>query len=219
MNPKEIAELVVKELVGSTSVWVFLLLVALVAALGSYFGKYLETKGQNMATREDFDRLQHQLAASTSLVASIQAKIARSDWAAREWTTLRIKKVEELMRLLATVPDEIKEQHAALINGGPMFQGRWLNVVEASALTLLYLPELKPAVDGLQSAINSLQVEYLGWAGNAPTEREARRTHFDLMRLEIGYDKQQMIVSAVEQIQHSAAALLKTMIADRAAMT
>ena len=42
----------------------------LIAGLGVWFGSFLKTKGQNFATKQDFDELQKQLSANTKLRGS-----------------------------------------------------------------------------------------------------------------------------------------------------
>jgi hypothetical protein len=61
----------------------------LIGGLGIWFGSFLKTKGQNFATKQDFNELQKQLKANTELVETIKAEVGQKDWAQREWTTLR----------------------------------------------------------------------------------------------------------------------------------
>ncbi len=97
MDPIVIAKLVANELPGLATQIAIIVFSGIAAAGGAYFGKYLQTKGQNWATKEDFAMLQQQLMASTKLVESIKSEFGKADWIDKEWTTLRIRKIEELM--------------------------------------------------------------------------------------------------------------------------
>ena len=55
----------------------------LAAGLGAFFAEYLRTRGKNLATMADFDRLQNELSANTKLVETIKAEVGLRDWAAR----------------------------------------------------------------------------------------------------------------------------------------
>jgi hypothetical protein len=83
------------------SFWAVQLIVTLFAAgLGAFLGEYLRTRGKNLATTADFERLQNELSANTKLVETIKAEVRLRDWAAREWTNLRRVKLEELLKTL-----------------------------------------------------------------------------------------------------------------------
>jgi hypothetical protein len=69
----------------------------LIAGLGVWLGSFLKTKGQNFATKQDFNELQKQLKANTELIETIKSEVSQRDWAQREWTNLRRTKLEELM--------------------------------------------------------------------------------------------------------------------------
>lgn len=65
------------------------------AAAAAFLGSYLKTKGQNFATKRDFDELQKQLSENTKLVEAIKSEISHRDWVQRERTTFRRNKLEE----------------------------------------------------------------------------------------------------------------------------
>lgn len=145
MNSADLAKSVATELLGGGSVWLFLLITALFAGAGAYFGKYLGTKGANLATKEDFNILQAQLSASTRLVESVRSEISRTDWVAREWATLRIKKLEELTAILHACVTYLDAKRNASIEcrhypDTPPFN-------QAIMISELYLPELDDAVN------------------------------------------------------------------------
>jgi hypothetical protein len=94
---RKIALEVVRLLPGYGWTWTQLLLQVLVtglaAALAAWGSAYLKTRAQNLATKQDFDELQRQLAANRQVVETIKAEVGQRDWAQREWTNLRRTKV------------------------------------------------------------------------------------------------------------------------------
>lgn len=72
--------------------------VALVAgALGSFAGAYLKRRGENLATKADFNEVLRQIRATTLLTESVRSEISNADWTAREWKNIRRIKAEELL--------------------------------------------------------------------------------------------------------------------------
>ena len=63
--------------------WLFLFINAavmiLVGALAAVGTSYLKTKGQNFATKHDFDQLHEQLKANTQLVEDIKSEVGQRD--------------------------------------------------------------------------------------------------------------------------------------------
>ena len=76
---------------------VYGIITILAAGLGAWFASFLKTKGQNFATKKDFNELQKQLKANTELVETIKSEVGQRDWAQREWTNLRRIKLEALL--------------------------------------------------------------------------------------------------------------------------
>jgi hypothetical protein len=98
---QEIATEIVARLPYGDRYWLFLLVnvivMALVGVLAVLGTSYLRTRGQNLATKHDFDELQKQLRANTELVETIKSEVGQKDWAQRQWTNLRRTKLEELV--------------------------------------------------------------------------------------------------------------------------
>jgi hypothetical protein len=69
----------------------------LVSSLTALGVSYFRTRGQNLATKHDFEELQKQLKANTELVETIKSEVSQRDWAQREWTNLRRVKLEALL--------------------------------------------------------------------------------------------------------------------------
>jgi hypothetical protein len=129
----------------------WLVLLTLVAAgAGAFFGQYFETRGKNLATKADFERLQEHLRATTQTVTqtveTIKSEVAQKDWARREWANLRRIKLEAL---LAKV-HECSVHPSRLYD--PAYEGKPATpepdcISEADVLAALYFPELKSEAD------------------------------------------------------------------------
>jgi hypothetical protein len=98
---QKIAAEVIARLPYGDRYWLFLIVnvvvMALVGALAALGTSYFRTRGQNLATKHDFDELRKQLKANTELVETIKAEVGQKDWAQREWTNLRRTKLEALL--------------------------------------------------------------------------------------------------------------------------
>jgi hypothetical protein len=119
---------------------------ALVSSLTALGVSYFRTRGQNLATKHDFEDLQEQLSATTKLVETIKSDVGQRDWAQREWSNLRRTKLETLMEKMHECEVYLsRKQHSAL--AGELLQPELSPISKADELAALYLPELKNEVD------------------------------------------------------------------------
>src|SRR5262249_23314001 len=102
--------------------WSFLfvqvIVTLLAAGAGAFIAEYLKTRGKNLATTADFDRLQNELSANTKLVETIKAEVGLKDWAAREWTNLRRVKLEELLNKVSDCESYRERFHRQMTRDG-----------------------------------------------------------------------------------------------------
>jgi len=102
-------ELILRRLLGEgvqlhpTSYLLLVVFSLLTAGIGAYLGAYLRRRGENLATREDFDLILKQLSLQTQEVEGIKSEIARAGWVhQRRWELARdlyldlLKTLEEL---------------------------------------------------------------------------------------------------------------------------
>jgi hypothetical protein len=85
------------------------LLTVLAAAGGAFFGEYLKTRGQHLATKADFDSLQSQLRTNTELVETVKAEVNQRDLLKREWRNLQCLKLEQLLTKLRDCDGHLKQ--------------------------------------------------------------------------------------------------------------
>jgi hypothetical protein len=162
---------------------VAVVLMAIAAGVGAFFGEYLKTRGKNFATKADFESLQNQLRANTELVETIRSEISQKDWATREWTNLRRVKLEELLERMHDCSDYLDLCRSRYIDGEEVTERDPHG--ELDTLVDLYLTELRTEASGFslaylkqkQSAID-LRVELLA----AGSDLVVRQVAFDKFR-------------------------------------
>jgi hypothetical protein len=115
MSPAEL-ELLLRRLLGEgvplhSTVYLVIALTSLISGgVAAFFGAYLKTRGENLATKSDFDSLLAQLGQQTREVEQIKSEISQVGWIQqRRWDLKR-----ELYAQLLVVLEEIREK------------GRWL---------------------------------------------------------------------------------------------
>ncbi|WP_123647319.1 hypothetical protein [Lysobacter enzymogenes] len=104
---------------------------------------YASKKGENLATKEDFDQLLEQLKRNTAATESIRTELAHQEWTAREWKAARARKLEEFLAAadacyvwLQMVRQTIlRNEDPELWDGDP--------APKARAIQLIYFPELE----------------------------------------------------------------------------
>jgi hypothetical protein len=142
---------VVLGLLGPVSAVITAILILGLVGLGTYLRRYLEQKALQLATREDFHKLQEQVAASTRLVEGIKSELANNDWVKRELHSLRVRKIEELVTLALNCTQDVDAFRDAAIEGKhygkPRHHDRML------AIAAVYLPELEPLVTAYWQAL------------------------------------------------------------------
>jgi hypothetical protein len=149
---QQIAAEVVAQLPLGDRYWMYMYLVinvavvAVAAALAAWFGSFLKTKGQNFATKQDFDELLRQLRTNTDAVETIKSEIGQRDWVRREWTNLRRVKLEALLEKMHECEEYLDRRRDLAVEGkGGTPERKSIN--ELDVLAALYFPELKNEVD------------------------------------------------------------------------
>jgi hypothetical protein len=143
---QQIAAQVVAQLPLGLLMIVNVVIGVLVSALTALGVSYFRTRGQNLATKHDFEELQKQLKANTELVETIKSEVSQRDWAQREWTNLRRIKLEALLEKMHDCEAFLNVQRRKAIDGEIEAQERdkWS---ELDDIGTLYFRELKNEVD------------------------------------------------------------------------
>src|SRR6266404_3989380 len=83
------------------------------AFIGSYLASYLKKKGENLATREDLDKLVEQVRAVTTATKEIEAKISTDVWDRQKRWEMKRDLLFEATRRLAAVNDSLMNLNSA----------------------------------------------------------------------------------------------------------
>jgi hypothetical protein len=128
----------------------YLVVMALVSALVGAFAalgtSYFKTRGQNLATKHDFDELLKQQEATAEAVEAIKSEVGQRDWTQREWTTLRRIKLEALLEKMHECGLYLHRRHDRAVDGLAATPERDC-ISELDAMATLYFRELKDEVD------------------------------------------------------------------------
>ena len=142
---QQIAAEVVHRLPYGDRPWLFLLVNAVVMAvvgiLATLGTSYSRTRGQNLATKHDFDELLRQLEANTEAVETIKSEVSQRDWAQREWTNLRRIKLEALLEKMHECETYLERCRSAALEGSAGESGPVLD--DFRTIADMYFPELR----------------------------------------------------------------------------
>jgi hypothetical protein len=143
---QQIAAEVVARLPYGDRYWlvVYVVVAALVGAVAALGTSYFRTRGQNLATKHDFDELQKQLKANTELVETIKSEVGQRDWAQREWTNLRRTKLEALLTGMHECQAHLDRHRGKILDGELLREPD--PQLELATIAELYFPELKAEV-------------------------------------------------------------------------
>ncbi|WP_162626903.1 hypothetical protein [Aeromonas allosaccharophila] len=100
MTPQDIEKIIDHLTLGEfSSPWLLYALLAFLSTMfAAFMGAYLNAKANNLATREDFERVLSQLKAQTKVTEEIKSEVLFDSWTLQERNkTLRVK-IEELVR-------------------------------------------------------------------------------------------------------------------------
>jgi hypothetical protein len=178
---QQIAAQVVAQLPLGLLMIVNVVIVALVSALTALGVSYFRTRGQNLATKHDFEELQKQLKANTELVETIKSEVSQRDWAQREWTNLRRVKLEALLEKMHECEAYLERLRSSCSGGEPLDDKRD-PINELDAIGKLYFPELRNAVSDFYQPSKGVVVTALdlGQAiSKAGNDLNARQSAYD----------------------------------------
>ena len=157
----------------------------LIADLSIWFGSFLKTKGQNFATKQDFNELQKQLKANTELVETIKAEVGQRDWTARERTSLRRIQLEALLEKMNDCDNYLDQHRIRFMDGKGTDPDQRDYLNELDAMGSLYFPELENEIrrfylSGREQM--SLGLELAQALGSAGNDMAARESAYDTFR-------------------------------------
>lgn len=79
-----LAQAIVAEQAPSWWSWiVWVALIAVASAAGAFAGAYLRKRGENYATKQDFDELKERLRETTAVAEQVRIDLSHNDWMSR----------------------------------------------------------------------------------------------------------------------------------------
>ena len=201
---RELAEQIAREqFLLQWPIYGLMFVIALVIGIGAaYLGSYARKRGENFATKADFDDLLAQLKATTAVAEEVKAQVSHADWATRELKTLRRLKLEELLQTIHELQEwQDVERSARIYDSGKEAGASPLPKIEL--LAGLYFPELRMAILSYCQLHRQLSMEVLQAhselldARNNPADQQKVRLHFANNWAPL-YERQLQAISAVE---------------------
>lgn len=94
--------------------WFLLIVPALSAGVGAYVGGYLKTKGTNLATHEDIDKVVEQVRAVTQTAKEIEAKISDAVWDRQRRWEMKRDALFSALKAMAAINEALVRLRAVL---------------------------------------------------------------------------------------------------------
>jgi hypothetical protein len=150
--------------------WKFYILVAFLSFLssfaGNYVGGYANKRGQNLATKADFDDLKAQLKETTEVTEQIKKDIEHQVWKKQQMESLRRQKLEEFLICIYAAHEQLlKELNNLYLGTTGDIDIFAFN--KSLMIMLLYFPELR------SEHLNFIRArqEFRTWIGIGMEER------------------------------------------------
>lgn len=123
----------------------FLALSAVIGFAASFVGGYAKKRGENFATKADFEGLLSQLKLTTAVAEEVKAQVSHADWVSRESKIIRRSKLEELVHAIHEVQAYTDVVRRHRLFNAPTEPSTY-PLPKLEVLTGLYFPELTTEV-------------------------------------------------------------------------
>jgi hypothetical protein len=138
-----IADLVSHRIVDNWVLWLlFFVLSGLSALAASFLKAYGNRRGEQLATKADFDNLKEQLQATTRLTEEIKSEVGHIEWRMRETYTTRRAKLEEFVQQIGTVTSTFDPWVSKMLVAGEFVPLNDECMSRLEMLARLYFPTL-----------------------------------------------------------------------------
>jgi Asp-tRNA(Asn)/Glu-tRNA(Gln) amidotransferase A subunit family amidase len=113
--------------------------------ISGFFKPYLQKRAETQATKADLEEVAKQMRQTAAAVEEVRSEIAHSDWAKREWQSIRRIRLEELVTALHSLEEwRNKEWDYRAFGRAKNIDPTPLRRIQA--LTDLYFPELRDTI-------------------------------------------------------------------------
>jgi hypothetical protein len=192
---------------------VLIALLFLTSVAGAFVSTYIRRRAETYATKADLSQLITQLKATTAAAEEVKSAIAHTDWANREWRTLRRVKLEELLTTVHFA------RHWLDVDLNARFFGEKPNVDPSPTWKLevlgsLYLPELQVETSTLglaYSKYNLWMIDVQQALSEAGTDLAKRKAVFAARLPELA-THQTSLFASISAMNRKAAQLMKEIV-------
>lgn len=179
-----IADLITHKIIDNWVFWLLFFVVSGLSALAASFLKaYGNKRGEQLATKKDFDNLKSQLQATTRLTEEIKGEVGHIEWRMREMYSTRRAKLEEFVQQIGTVTSTLNPWVSEMFTSGNFvpLDSECLNRLEM--LARLYFPPLYGPTMAFSLAWRSLTQQAIAAAqalsGISREDLQARRQQIE----------------------------------------
>jgi hypothetical protein len=161
-----VADLIAGRIVGNWLFWLMFFLVSAAAMIAaSYLKGYGTKKGEQLATKEDFENLKAQLHATTRITEEIKSEVGHIEWRTREMFSTRRAKLEEFVQQIGTVTSTLDPWVTNMVVGEDFVPQDTECLNRLEMLARLYFPQLYASTMGLSMAWRTVVQKALSAAG------------------------------------------------------
>lgn len=196
----------------------YLLLILLIIAcsfIASFVTSYSRKRGENFATKTDFDDLVKQLKATTKIAEEVKVAVNHSDWTLREWKTIRRIKLEELVNSIYEAKYWFEKDLSLRMYEGEEHTDS-SPFYKVTTIAALYFPELAIEVNDLMLIFSEFTLQILDHQKKASFARknsdmDAYANCMDgyVSDYEIFYPK---LVNVISEIENKVPVLMKAIV-------
>ncbi len=151
-----------------------LVLLGIAVVGGNWLSGYVKMKGQNFATKEDFNTLLEQLSKTTQATEKIRKTIEHEDWREREYRVIRRDKLEELMREIGNARHWLEQKKDELLFFGNRSDSQD-PFDSVRVISRLYFSDLMNSINLLSSVYS----DYLHYLFESRSKILSLTTHVD----------------------------------------
>lgn len=186
---REIAQQIIQEqLLQNWGFYLVLLALMFLSSVASGFIiSFFRKRAETYATKADLAELLDQLRATTEAAEQVRTAIAHSDWATKEWKTLRRVKLEELLGTVYALREWLDKEMNIRFFAEKSDTGS-CPIWKIELISRLYFPELRAEIQ----VLTAHHWQYTLWMidvqkrlSNTGNDLVARQAIFDSMMVEV----------------------------------
>ncbi|MYM32542.1 hypothetical protein GTP58_29840 [Duganella sp. CY15W] len=160
----------------------------------SWAKSYGSERGKFRAITENFSEIKRQLSETTSTAKNIELSLSHSEWAVKEYKTVRRNKLEDLSLATYRTQEWISER--LHFSGDEEFKSSGSPVFQVLMLSELYFPELKP----FSLSFFNLHQEFLKTALECVSELRVANSEMKKIQISVDFAKETKDVAKMGEL-------------------